>query len=43
MSGNVRKGRGSEPMAGREKLLGRKHPDTLTSVSNLALVLKDQG
>jgi tetratricopeptide (TPR) repeat protein len=27
----------------REKELGKLHPDTLTSVSNLALVLQDQG
>ena len=27
----------------REKMLGKEHPDTLTSVSNLASVLQDQG
>ncbi|KAH7131165.1 TPR domain protein [Dactylonectria macrodidyma] len=27
----------------REKVLGREHPDTLTSISNLAGVLQDQG
>jgi hypothetical protein len=30
-------------LAGREKVLGVEHPDTLTSVSNLALVLRYQG
>ncbi|KAH8671817.1 TPR domain protein [Tricladium varicosporioides] len=30
-------------LEGREKALGEDHPDTLTSVSNLALVLQDQG
>jgi len=30
-------------MEGREKALGKEHPDTLTSVSNLALVLLHQG
>ena len=30
-------------MEGREKALGKEHPDTLTSVSNLALALQDQG
>ncbi|PSN59063.1 TPR domain protein [Corynespora cassiicola Philippines] len=30
-------------LEGREKALGNEHPDTLTSVSNLALVLRDQG
>jgi hypothetical protein len=28
---------------GREKALGKEHPSTLTSVSNLALVLERQG
>src|SRR5206468_1813174 len=28
---------------GREKILGKEHPDTLTSVSDIALVLRDQG
>ena len=28
---------------GREKVLGKEHPDTLTSVSNLASVLQYQG
>ena len=28
---------------GRKKVLGKEHPDTLTSISNLALVLQDQG
>ncbi|KAI9778300.1 MAG: hypothetical protein M1816_004150 [Peltula sp. TS41687] len=27
-------------LEGREKALGKEHPDTLTSVSNLALVLE---
>jgi hypothetical protein len=27
----------------REKVLGREHPDTLTSVSNLGNVLSSQG
>ncbi|KAF5126289.1 Kinesin light chain 1 [Metarhizium anisopliae] len=27
----------------REKVLGRKHPDTLSSIGNLALVLVDLG
>lgn len=26
-----------------ERVLGKEHPDTLTSMSNLASVLKDQG
>ncbi|KAI1330264.1 Tetratricopeptide repeat-domain-containing protein [Xylariaceae sp. FL0255] len=26
-----------------EKVLGREHPDTLTSMNNLALVLRSQG
>jgi len=30
-------------LAMREKVLGGEHPDTLTSVSNLVLVLRDQG
>ena len=30
-------------LAGREKVLGKEHPDTLTSVSNLAGVLQNQG
>ena len=30
-------------MEGREKALGKEHPDTLASVSNLALVLQRQG
>lgn len=30
-------------LAGSEKVLGMDHPSTLTSVSNLALVLQDQG
>jgi hypothetical protein len=30
-------------LAGREKVLGVDHPDTLTSVSYLASVLRDQG
>ncbi|KAH8724011.1 hypothetical protein GQ44DRAFT_596102, partial [Phaeosphaeriaceae sp. PMI808] len=30
-------------LEGKEKELGVHHPDTLTSVSNLALVLQDQG
>jgi hypothetical protein len=29
-------------MKGYEKVLGAEHPDTLTSVDNLALVLRDQ-
>ena len=28
---------------GREKVLGNEHPDTLTSINNLASVLQDQG
>ena len=27
----------------REKLLGPKHPDTLTSINNLGLILDQQG
>ncbi|WAO96035.1 NACHT domain-containing protein [Fusarium falciforme] len=51
-AGWYRSGRGkheeAEPMNRRalevrEKVLGREHPDTLTSVSDLALVLQDQG
>jgi hypothetical protein len=30
-------------LEGREKALGKEHPDTLTSISNLASVLQDQG
>jgi len=30
-------------LEGREKVLGKEHPDTLTSVNNLAFVLQDQG
>jgi Tfp pilus assembly protein PilF len=30
-------------LAGREKVLGKEHPDTLTSVSILAEVLQYQG
>ena len=30
-------------MEAREKLLGREHPNTLTSISNLGLVLSIQG
>ena len=30
-------------LEGSEKALGKEHPDTLTSVSNLALVLSSQG
>ena len=30
-------------LEGRETVLGKEHPDTLTSVSNLASVLRDQG
>ena len=30
-------------LAGRETQLGRDHPDTLTSVSNLAVLLDSQG
>ncbi|CUS09496.1 unnamed protein product, partial [Tuber aestivum] len=30
-------------LEGREKILGPDHPDTLTSVNNLALVLREQG
>jgi Tetratricopeptide repeat len=30
-------------LAGSEKVLGVEHPITLTSVSNLVLVLQDQG
>ncbi|PVH91488.1 hypothetical protein DM02DRAFT_620498, partial [Periconia macrospinosa] len=30
-------------LEGREKALGKEHPSTLTSVSNLALVLRYQG
>ena len=30
-------------LGGREKVLGRDHPDTLSSVGNLASVLQDQG
>lgn len=30
-------------LAGREKVLGRCHPDTLTSVSSLVSVLRDRG
>jgi Tfp pilus assembly protein PilF len=30
-------------LEGYEKALGKEHPDTLTSVSNLALVLQYQG
>ena len=30
-------------LGGREKVLGKEHPDTLTSVSNLALILEYQG
>jgi hypothetical protein len=29
-------------LEGREKALGKEHPDTLTSVNNLAVVLQDQ-
>ncbi|KAN0110923.1 hypothetical protein V8E51_007310 [Hyaloscypha variabilis] len=32
-----------QALAGREKALGQEHPNTLTSVSNLALVLQCQG
>ena len=32
-----------QAMEGREKALGKEHPSTLTSVSNLALVLQYQG
>jgi tetratricopeptide (TPR) repeat protein len=32
-----------EALEGREKMLGKEHPDTLTSVNNLASVLRDQG
>jgi tetratricopeptide (TPR) repeat protein len=28
---------------GREKVLGKEHPSTLTSVNNLAVMLQDQG
>jgi hypothetical protein len=27
----------------REKVLGKEHPDTLTSINNLTLLLKSQG
>jgi hypothetical protein len=30
-------------LTGCEKVLGVEHPETLTSISNLALVLQDQG
>jgi len=30
-------------LEGNEKARGAEHPDTLTSVNNLALVLRDQG
>ncbi|CUS09276.1 unnamed protein product [Tuber aestivum] len=30
-------------LEGREKILGPDHPNTLTSVNNLAIVLKSQG
>ena len=30
-------------LEGREKVLGKTHPDTLASTSNLAFVLKRQG
>ena len=30
-------------LEGREKVLGKEHPDTLTSVNNLASVLQGQG
>jgi tetratricopeptide (TPR) repeat protein len=33
----------SNALMKREKVLGKEHPDTLTSVNNLATVLKDQG
>ena len=32
-----------QTLARREKVLGPEHPDTLTSMSNLALVLDSQG
>ena len=32
-----------QTLATREKVLGREHPDTLTSMNNLALVLNRQG
>jgi Tfp pilus assembly protein PilF len=32
-----------QALEAREKVLGRDHPDTLTSVSNLGLVLSHQG
>ncbi|KAL9577476.1 MAG: hypothetical protein Q9203_007445, partial [Teloschistes exilis] len=32
-----------QALESREKVLGKEHPDTLTSVSNLALVLQYQG
>jgi hypothetical protein len=34
---------GGIDLAGKEKMLGVGHPSTLTSVSNLASVLQDQG
>ena len=30
-------------LGGREAILGKEHPDTLTSANNLALVLQYQG
>lgn len=30
-------------LEGREKALGKEHPSTLTNVSNLVLVLQNQG
>jgi len=30
-------------LEGMEKVLGKEHPNTLTNVSNLALMLQDQG
>ena len=45
MSGQVRAGRrDAAPGIGTEgTVLGKKHPDTLTSMNNLALVLSQQG
>jgi tetratricopeptide (TPR) repeat protein len=35
--------RGSDALSTRERVLGPKHPDTLTSMDNLAVVLRGQG
>ena len=40
---NEAEGMSRRALAGSEKVLGMDHPDTLTSVSNLAMVPQDQG